>query len=1526
MKNDIFYKEAEIISEDVECKSSLQSIFRKIRDDMASDNVHERNIILYQRISLINTLRKKQGISHHKNRFAATIEGETVVRFEKPKIKYDSDDQNRDAYSYSISHSFIDQFRKSKTNIALALEYLARFEPEAFAEYYRNNVRKKPPQSWQDLAELPKTQKQTKRETKLEETEPALHVPKRKYLDERDKSNWLDPTVVDALPFVGRDDETEQLNAFVQDDKQFLAWALSGPSGAGKTRLINHWFQKFETSKAFDAQGNRIWNFGFLTRDVQCDWKAWNPEYPTLIVIDYIHLFIEDLKTIFTRWAGTYNRDEPRNKIRLLLVDHIFPENLDKLVEDPRFGGIISSRADLNEKKSFFYNEGKPLYLQQEQQTEKDLRKIVSHAYAIFASDDVGDEELKSIGNADLEAAIDHLKETIGAWCPLFAALKGYAIAKGRSPNGFANRRDLIGFYLRSTNRLPWESLPNGLHANELGVWLGCMVAAATALRGVSYKNLLAQLPRETQQALWHQNKLAFNHCCYVISKPHVAEIGAFEPDIVGESFFLLLLEQINLSEQLTETLVAMLCIGEGTQKTEKYAEEFLEFFRRMLRNLANDDTLSEEVETYNAALLEILKPSRFPHGSSVRAAAATLLAMEFFENRDIRDSHSICIHDFYFSPKSIISDDICIGLILYWQVEEEEKLKKQEVIQKTKEQLLLYSSFQEFKSQPLSYAATVGGTRIIEFMLSHLGSYYDVNGTIQDGISPLIAASFNGRSETVDLLLGVGANVEQCTQESGETALMIASAFGYEDIVELLLKADSDVNKGRKLDGITALMTASVNNRPLIVRFLLGAGANVDQTSSVDDCTALKFACENGYLKVVELLLNAHADVNLSLSSNGMSALMMASQNGHLDVVKRLLSSQADANQASLDRGVTALLLACEYGHVTVASLLLEANAKINFSTIESGQTALMSACQSGHSEVVKLLLQADANIDQARFLDGVTALMLASQNNHVGAVKLLLDGKVNVNQIRSDNGMTAMMFASQNGHVEVVKLLLQARANVEVASENNGSTALMLASMNGHTEIVFLLLLETTNVDQSDFVHGWTALTLASANGHTEIVRLLLNADADVNLALLDNGSFPLVLASFNGHLEIIEDLLEANADVNQQTTDLGITALMAACYCGHIEIVKLLLRANADVDKTKYDDGFTAIMSAVLNNNVEIIELLLAKKAITQIEFDGSTRTALYLAADSGKTEALKALLKFGVNVDQMDTMSGFNALIRACSKGDICCVRELIRAGAKVDAETGIDGSTPLMWACQEGHIHIVELLIHRGAQVNFIRKSDGMIALHAACSHRRRHIAEFLVSVGANVNQCTQSGVTPLMMACNTGDVEIVKFLSGKKANFKLKDQNGLTAFAYACVSKNKILVEYIIDQGHLDLSIYKSRNIWSDLIRFIKSSSIFRIMRKRVVVEEIGTRIRSRTSPSFLQEGLYRKHLNTMNENGETPLTLAILEENAEMVYELIRLGADSNIPNSKGETPIQLARGMQNEVIIGIIACYSNS
>jgi ankyrin repeat protein len=175
------------------------------------------------------------------------------------------------------------------------------------------------------------------------------------------------------------------------------------------------------------------------------------------------------------------------------------------------------------------------------------------------------------------------------------------------------------------------------------------------------------------------------------------------------------------------------------------------------------------------------------------------------------------------------------------------------------------------------------------------------------EGETPLIIASSFGNTDTVRILVDLGANIEARANSLTNrlTALMLAAAKGHTETVHLLLDRGASIQARGDLyhfRGLTALMLAAVNDRTETVRVLLDRGAAIEATDN-KGWTALVFAAKGGHTVTVGLLLERGANVFAR---------------ARFTVFPRLFR-----------RSGTALALAVKGGHIATVSLLKEAERR---------------------------------------------------------------------------------------------------------------------------------------------------------------------------------------------------------------------------------------------------------------------------------------------------------------------------------------------------------------------------------------------------------------------------------------------------------------------------------------------------------------------------------------------------------------------------------------------------------------------
>ncbi|WP_353283628.1 ankyrin repeat domain-containing protein [Wolbachia endosymbiont (group A) of Pogonocherus hispidulus] len=233
--------------------------------------------------------------------------------------------------------------------------------------------------------------------------------------------------------------------------------------------------------------------------------------------------------------------------------------------------------------------------------------------------------------------------------------------------------------------------------------------------------------------------------------------------------------------------------------------------------------------------------------------------------------------------------------------------------------------------------------------------------------------------------------------------------------------------------------------------------------------------------------------------------------------------------------------------------------------------------------------------------------------------------------------------------------------------------------------------------------------------------------------------------------------------------------------------IEKIKEKLKA---IDPTTYKEWkkFDFNVNYWINNCVERCTLLhiaagngyiKAVKTLLEIgakvnAVDLDRMTPLHLAAKGGYTEIVKTLTDADAKVNAVD-LDRMTPLHLAAKGGYTEIVKTLTDADAKVNA-VDLDRMTPLHLAAKGGYTEIVKTLTDAGTKVNAV---DGMkrTPLHMAAKNGHIKTMNALLEKGAEINIIDKKGLTPLSLAAENGHKEAVYALMEKEADLLLGNKN-----------------------------------------------------------------------------------------------------------------------------------------------------
>lgn len=221
-------------------------------------------------------------------------------------------------------------------------------------------------------------------------------------------------------------------------------------------------------------------------------------------------------------------------------------------------------------------------------------------------------------------------------------------------------------------------------------------------------------------------------------------------------------------------------------------------------------------------------------------------------------------------------------------------------------------------RSLPIHLAASAGHVTAVTALLAAGAS---ANATSTDGATPLHQAA---NRDVVHSLFDAGADVDARCRH-GKTPLLWASSYGRTEAVEGLLAVGADVNFDGYNRRQTALhlATAAGHFRTMVALIDGGASVNARRDSGR---TPLHVAVTGHYLDMVVYLVEQGV-ATVDARAGSITPLMMAAARGHADIAAVLVAGRADVN-ARDDQGTPVLHMAAASRSVALVASLIRAGA----------------------------------------------------------------------------------------------------------------------------------------------------------------------------------------------------------------------------------------------------------------------------------------------------------------------------------------------------------------------------------------------------------------------------------------------------------------------------------------------------------------------------------------------------------------------------------------------------------------------
>ena len=277
--------------------------------------------------------------------------------------------------------------------------------------------------------------------------------------------------------------------------------------------------------------------------------------------------------------------------------------------------------------------------------------------------------------------------------------------------------------------------------------------------------------------------------------------------------------------------------------------------------------------------------------------------------------------------------------------------------------------------------------------------------------------------------------------------------------------------------------------------------------------------------------------------------------------------------------------------------------------------------------------------------------------------------------------------------------------------------------------------------------------------------------------------------------------------------------------------------------------------------------------------------------------------------------------------------------------------GLDGSPAILIAAENGHKDIVALLLGSRANAS-VGNIYGDTPLMVAAKNGHEHIVQMLLKATNldSIHLLNEKGKSALTYAAQYGHKSIVEMLLKHLPSSSIKKGIGTIALAYACVKGHKEIVSLLKSCGaHLKPTLENTQALWNTALKE-DQTSIVKVLFKTIystalnyhdeklidkLVSLFKQKSHSKKEPkclcTLIKKGIehgskeviqtilnHKINVSTIKtKSGATPLHIAVLHGHYELVYMLLEAGAQVNIQDNEGYTPLMRALAQEKQAVL---------
>ncbi|XP_056012069.1 uncharacterized protein LOC125678557 [Ostrea edulis] len=788
---------------------------------------------------------------------------------------------------------------------------------------------------------------------------------------------------------------------------------------------------------------------------------------------------------------------------------------------------------------------------------------------------------------------------------------------------------------------------------------------------------------------------------------------------------------------------------------------------------------------------------------------------------------------------------------------------------------------------------------KMIKLLINHGAN---INQTWRHGQRPIHLALKHSKTENARVLLDAGADVSGYIRLSNPRFSYIPTlclaAFRCPSLVPQFLARGANPNEVHATSGLSVLGILIENGASReVLKSVIQAGANINKGCCGK--TAIQ-CCEN--LEQIFAFLESGIFVSQIESQRNESLLLMAiSKNYHdttaYDAVSKLISLGCNPNYTATGND-SALILSLKKQFWKIVNLLISKGGDLNHKGLE-GNTALHVCCQKGYSDGVEQLLTAGAlvNVENKKGLtplldvimgtcDSEFHVLSSRRNIKTGLLRCLLNHGADVNNVFPTTSESTLYHVCSRGDSETTKLLIDAGYDVNKLEKN------------GRAPIFACLPLDSCR--------------------KTDTIKILLENGASPNVPD-ENGTFLLECVFQQLKQPRMHNYLHHSAMILFRTRNDDLASELRSVF-------RLLLQNGADPNGAKAGQD-SLLLQAIKRSDMEDVVKTLIEFGADVCHVGENQRTAFEeclnnedgLVLSTARGKMLSHLIEANFPLNKPLVMENYPLELVLMYENTDSILQDMFSKG--VDPNKYKEGNEPpLVLSVKEMRWLITLALMEAGADL-FVKTKDGITAIDlfyenvfydefVCCSRDHDSTVkiiknfEFAISKMMDAEEDEMKKIEVKKMKRDEDHISVEPPIIEKKGSGKMLRHQGQTFMPEPVWGQRRYGSGMKIVEANTCCEIIKA---------FIEKNetSVNNKTLAGLYPLTVAVKLGSTSLVNFLLEK--KADPNCMDHMNDTPLSLALIYRNEEMVRSLVKARANINhcgvCPGGTGERQSLLNR-----------------